>query len=87
MPNESQKPRRGDGRSLLRRRLPSPLRGSGLLWDRLPGADAPGYMPLPLAGQNQMGEEGQDNDRNLYSLFAPSCSLTRAATEGSRLAK
>ena len=44
-------PRRGDGRSWLRERLPSPLRGSGLLWARRPGADAPGYMPLPLPGQ------------------------------------
>ena len=51
MPDESPEPRRGDGKSLLPGRLPSPLRGSGLLWDRLPGADAPGYMPLPLPGQ------------------------------------
>jgi hypothetical protein len=43
-------PRRGDGSLPWNHACRRPFGAQGVL-DRLPGADAPGYMPLPLAGQ------------------------------------
>jgi hypothetical protein len=52
MPDEFQSPEGATANLRFPEDCRRPFGALGLLWNRLPGADAPGYMPLPLAGQD-----------------------------------
>ena len=51
MPNQARSPEGATAAQRFEEDCRRPFGAHGLSWDRLPGARAPGYMPLPLAGQ------------------------------------